>query len=1243
MKASPDSFPLSESIHLHLSADPHIFHSMRVCSIAAFIVLVLIPLSPSFGQRSLVVTNIDLASFPRISGNLFTVDSLPRPELSSLHLFENGVECRILRVDCPDPAPPVPIASVLTIDVSSSMGGDHIAMARAAAHLWIDELDLGPSRCAITSFSDRAYLNRDFTVEPTALHAAVDRLSPDGGTSYDAGLIDPIAGGITVASTGTGRRVLIFLTDGQGGGSEPAILAAARDANVRVYTIALDLTMPPLLRRLATETGGAWFERIASADELRDVYLAILRDAQGREPCTLVWESQADCNTVREILIVDSVDNRSAGARYVLEQRFVPALIATPRGLDLGVIPLGSTGNGTFEVEARGSDVVIERWSSRDALFSLVDRLPISVANGTKRTLTVRGIGNGSPVLFGEIKLHGTMCDSASIIVRVRGEDAPRSALRLDAPNGGERYALGDTVEFRWSGILPNELVRLEMSYDAGGTWAIVADSVSGLSHRWRAVRPSDSCVARVVAYGTRGLDSVIVLRGHISALRDVDFSPDGSLVATGGIDNVARIWSATDGAALLSLPDHERGIYSVDFSPDGGSLLVGTGDLDDRIWNLGNPTTPLRLVSTYAIPNTARYSPDGSVIATGTFGYWTCFWKPDGSLIDCLGAHTDRMFAVAFSRDGAWLATGSYDGDALLWKMPDRTPARFLKGHKQRVDAVAFNPDGTLIATGSYDGTIRLWSVPGGDSVALWNVGRPINALAFTSDGSMVIDGETDGVIRFRLVLNGALARELRGHTADVTALSLSPDGDRLASASFDNTARLWDLAGGRVASDVSDSLWAIVGPNVQLTPVDFGPHLVGTAYDSTVAFWVCNGGEFPLRIDTIIIASGDSAEFGIVRGSEGGEVPPGECRAIELRFVPLVADQRRAVVRVVSGEWSQETELTGIGIDSAIRFEPDPLDFGTLPIGSWRDLQATVQNISFRPTQVDFVDVEGPDSTHFAQRGFTPIVLMPGASTSTTIRFQPAVSGRTTTRITLRDSTGRSLGSIMAVGQAMCEPDSGSMTIGSARGGAGSRIEFPVLYDGAKPGQAIAYTIRIRLHRTLLIPIESHRTYDVGDQRIVEVAGEWDGASDTVATIPFIVALGDTIGGAISLDHVSWDVDCAPTVTAHGGSFDLTDLCSLGPQRLIRDVGDAGIISIVPNPVTTTSLVEYRLAEDGPTRMDLYDLGGRNVRSIFDGAGAPGRHSIALDRTGLPNGSYVLRLTTPTVIDELRVLFSD
>ena len=81
------------------------------------------------------------------------------------------------------------------------------------------------------------------------------------------------------------------------------------------------------------------------------------------------------------------------------------------------------------------------------------------------------------------------------------------------------------------------------------------------------------------------------------------------------------------------------------------------------------------------------------------------------------LKGHTDSVYAVAYSRDGKTLASGSKDKSIKLWDAATGAERLALKGHGERLRALAFSPDDKTLASGSDDTTIRLWNVATGSA----------------------------------------------------------------------------------------------------------------------------------------------------------------------------------------------------------------------------------------------------------------------------------------------------------------------------------------------------------------------------------------------------------------------------------------------------------------------------------------------------------------------------------------------
>jgi WD40 repeat protein len=116
---------------------------------------------------------------------------------------------------------------------------------------------------------------------------------------------------------------------------------------------------------------------------------------------------------------------------------------------------------------------------------------------------------------------------------------------------------------------------------------------------------------------------------------------------------------------------------------------------------------------------NFVAFDPTGRFLATGSCDNTAKVWRmsPDGAAATCvatLAGHSNSVLSVAFDPTGRFLATGSYDNTAKVWRMsPDGAAATCvatLAGHSHYVSSVAFDPTGRFVATGSNDNTVKVW-----------------------------------------------------------------------------------------------------------------------------------------------------------------------------------------------------------------------------------------------------------------------------------------------------------------------------------------------------------------------------------------------------------------------------------------------------------------------------------------------------------------------------------------------------
>lgn len=255
-------------------------------------------------------------------------------------------------------------------------------------------------------------------------------------------------------------------------------------------------------------------------------------------------------------------------------------------------------------------------------------------------------------------------------------------------------------------------------------------------------------------------------------------------------------------------------------------------------------------------------YSPDGTLLVGGTSTGKVYFWRAaDGTLLSDWLNQQAVISTLAFSPDGALAASAAHDRTVVIWKVEgeqitylttlDLADPVCQEKLDCPVTALTFSPDGAYLAAAVTD------TVNGqASAIWLWNnadwslVGKlidpkkqlngDIQALTFSADGGTLYSTSAASVLIW-IVADLRLERRLSGHTDGVSDLALSPDGTRLASASWDGTVRIWRL------DQVSPLSTTLEGEHGALNAVTYSPDgslLAALPGDLAPIFWRLSDG---------------------------------------------------------------------------------------------------------------------------------------------------------------------------------------------------------------------------------------------------------------------------------------------------------------------------------------------------------------------------------------------------------------
>lgn len=288
-------------------------------------------------------------------------------------------------------------------------------------------------------------------------------------------------------------------------------------------------------------------------------------------------------------------------------------------------------------------------------------------------------------------------------------------------------------------------------------------------------------------------------LRGHFAKITALHWSTDSRHLVSSSLDGKLIVWDGYTGYKVHAIASKSLWVITCAYSPCGSMIAYGGLDNLCTIYQIKPSEEHVKIIRELSDHNDylscCRFLNNRQLLTSS--GDKTCaLWDLEtGQQILVFKGHEDGVMSLALAGHQQTFVSGSRDSLAKLWDLRDGLCKQTFTGHEKDVNAVAFFPNNQAFATASDDSTIRLFDIRADQEISIYthaNINCGLTSIAFSKSGRLLFAGY-DNFCNVWDTLQARSITMLCGHDNQVSCLGVTEDGLALATASEDKL-KIWN-----------------------------------------------------------------------------------------------------------------------------------------------------------------------------------------------------------------------------------------------------------------------------------------------------------------------------------------------------------------------------------------------------------------------------------------------------------------